>query len=553
MASIDHDLAGLDVAMHARLCQQFFGRVSESNGLSTIYSGASEMLAQLLASGSMATPLKTICVDCPDSSNSTASKVEERAYVPILAATSLIQDLVLVTSYLCSSIKEASQEAMKNHKRDHSGATVHNTSTALAILVSLGPYWNIATLITQLKKGKDEEDKRETLQQILVAMMRSVATLKASCDISDECLHHLLITEANPTLPRDCLLKRLVNRLRNALKSHLRSPLFFATVLAQSLRYDLMTKLYGLSVAKGQHFPVDVLEKIITETDNNSIDVIRCILRHAPRIALRPDLMLQQATPIIYCTSHSIVPHIMRFVDDFISSELKSNLTLGMVQAIAEFVPSALTLADKQGLYPLHHAARKGLSPVVVFLCKRYPFTVPLTDGSGKYPLHHMLLSWQLHRVEDIIALAEACPMVLTNSQQQHAAVFKPLPYARTISESLYEKLLEVLNRFQQSILQMQRQVNKAEEDDDSISCDLCDGDNRVHIGMAAGGMLHSRSNSPYSARSVCSEQEDIAASSLLMLHNSSARYEDDDEKSSSSSNKRQRVSSCIEQVVVGI
>jgi len=39
-ANQDHDLAGLDVAMHARLCQQFFGRVSDSNGLSTIYSGS---------------------------------------------------------------------------------------------------------------------------------------------------------------------------------------------------------------------------------------------------------------------------------------------------------------------------------------------------------------------------------------------------------------------------------------------------------------------------------------------------------------------------------
>lgn len=376
------------------------------------------------------------------------------------SASSLIQDLILVTSYLCNEVFQSMTDVVDCTGRSRS-KPMGGSMTAL--LIALAPYWAITSLIAQLKDKEEDAAHRETVKNTLGHLLRAPLTLKAACEVSSECINLLSVTESmQPQAHPDSLITRLATRMRKALRTHLHHPLFFCVVLSLSLRSDLAAKLSPFFTAASDAKELASMEKMLRASDANSAEIVELVVIAAPKLVLRPDHSSLQATPLIYAAMHrsaiSVATHNSGSLTGLRPVLTSTQLVLHLVQTMTTFVPSALTLADAKGMFPLHYAARRGYSAALDFLASRYgSFTLTLMDQAGKFPLHHALLSHTLHSEDDIVRLAALCPQLLlevsASTLNQHVTgetAFKPLQYAKKVSRNLFERLSQLARQVQE-------------------------------------------------------------------------------------------------------
>lgn len=426
------------------------------------------------------------------------------------SATSIIQDLILLTSYLCStlleqkscskqfatcetsisaasSVESLSCNTTKCGSSSSSSSNNNRGQSITATLIALAPFWAIASLVSQFGCGDDISSNYE-LKSALTSLLRSPLAFNSCMAMSEDCLqrlaqseHNYLSSVASFTLSphhylhhqlhilqqehQDSLLMRLTTRLRKSLRSHLAHPLLFCIVLAVSLRNDLSAKARAAFVAGNSGDKFQVFQRIFSQSDENSLNIAELVVTMAPKLVLQSDITNQQSTPLIYLSAHRAVFSVSSLPEEtekFLSTE---SLVLGLVQILTDYVPSALTLSDTKGMYPLHFAARRGYSSVMLFLASRFgSFSLSLLDNSGKYPLHHALLSHHIHDEDTIVHLASLCPQLLNgenssalydtppaaNSGSRESLAFKPLHYARKISVSLQDRLNLCLSRWRE-------------------------------------------------------------------------------------------------------
>lgn len=412
-----------------------------------------------------------------------ASKSSTETY----SATSLIQDLILVTSYLCSNVLESSRNvdstASVSSEASVASAKSHSRGNSVtATLIALAPFWAIASLITQIKETPSDS---LVLKSALSMLLCTPLTVAAATEMSENCLARLATTEnqflgamaANASgVPQfahqylhqqlhvlqqqfqDCVLLRLTARLRQSLRTHLSHPLLFALVLGMSLRNDLAVKAHMAMATAADKLPF--FEKVLNRSDENSLDLIAAIVTSAPKLVLRPDSSSQHATPLIYAVAHRSV-----IAGDLYDSMLSSqDFVQGIVQILTDYVPSSVTISNHKGMYPLHFAARRGYSSVMLYLASRFgSFSLSLLDNAGKYPLHHALLSSHMHKEDDIVALASLSPQLLDETHstlydapQSGEVAFKLMHYAKKVSPRLFERLTDVLSQWQEEQRSMQ-------------------------------------------------------------------------------------------------
>lgn len=434
---------------------------------------------------------------------------QDTCFLKSFSATSVIQDLILVTSYLCSSIlkqRSSSKHFAPCETSCSSTSSVENRycSTAkcassssssnnkhgqsiTAALIALAPFWAIASLISQFGCS-DDSCLHSELESALTSLFRIPLALNACCTMSEDCLQRIAQTEHNylssvtslPLSPQhhqlhilqqehqNCLLMRLTTRLRKSLRSHLAHPLLFCIVLTLSLRNDLSTKARAaFATGKTKVNLQEVFQRIITQSDENSLGITELVVTMAPKLVLQTDLTSQQSTPLIYLTAHRSVPALRSLPKEAETLLSMEPLVLGLVQILTNYVPSALTLCDSKGMYPLHFAARRGYSSVLLFLANRFgSLSLSLLDDSGKYPLHHALLSHHLHDEDTIVHLARLCPQLLdgqnssflydapTAPNGDHGCgdflAFNPLHFALKISSSLQDRLNLCLSQWRE-------------------------------------------------------------------------------------------------------
>lgn len=549
---------------------------------------ASHMLNNLIEAGSLSRVLPQ--VKFMEANYEVSSKSSTETY----SATSLIQDLILVTSYLCSNVFESSRniDSAASVSSDASAASAKSHSrgnSVTATLIALAPFWAIASLITQIKENPSDS---LVLKSALSMLLCTPLTVAAATEMSENCLARLTATEnqflgamaANaggvPQLAHQylhqqlhvlqqqhqgSLLLRLTARLRQSLRTHLSQPLLFALVLSMSLRNDLAVKAQMAMTTAPDKLPF--FEKVLNRSDENSLDLVTSIVTSAPKLVLRPDSSSQHTTPLIYVVAHrSVISGESH--ESVLSSQ---DFVQGVVQILTDYVPSSVTISNHKGMYPLHFAARRGYSSVMLYLASRFgSFSLSLLDNAGKYPLHHALLSSHMHQEDDIVALASLSPQLLDESHsalydapQSGDIAFKLLHYAKKVSPRLFDRLTDVLCQWQEEQRSMQYPIpsllayaslldgsssasatSSLPASSSSLSSDEEDDE---YDGEEEGESPSKLRRSTSSAASIAASSLHFFAQSLLMLqHASPAQYVSDSNDTSDivASRKRSRTES---------
>jgi ankyrin repeat protein len=371
----------------------------------------------------------------PPTSSSGASSTQ---YQHASSGMTLIKDLILVTSFMCSNSHEFHIQE-KLHARSSSSATGSlssnknefirkNTASPLSVLIAISPYWAIAALLSQ---AKSDQSNSHVLRAALKSILTGKYTSRAHIEIGDEILH--CTNHLPSSLVKSAMVNQLLARLRRCLRTHLKNVLLFAVVLSVSVHTELSATLHHSMIGLNQ----GTIDNLLLLSDDNCIEVVRIVINSAPQLALATDTGSVGATPLAYAASYQCT-------NGLDSAFLEYKLALGLCKILTDVAPSALAICDRLGMLPLHHAARKGHSAVVEYLSRNFYFTVPLRDSSGKTVLHHALINWKHQQESTILQLARMYPKVLKDSTY-HASAFDPLEYAQKhCPESLAKGLYQI-------------------------------------------------------------------------------------------------------------
>jgi hypothetical protein len=373
--------------------------------------------------------------------NSEQNIINTQVQTASTSGINLVKDLILVTSFILSNSRQRNAESEAARK---------NTSSPISSLIALSAYWAIAALFVQVRV---DEFTCAAMRNALVIILTSKITSRSHIEVSDEildCSNHL-----PAEITKCALTNQLLARIRRALRSHLKNILLFAVILSISLHSELSATLHNPALQLSQN----MIDEFLSRSDDNNIDIVNLIVSTHPQLALVPDAGSVGSTPLGYAASYRAGSGIDA---DF----LDHKLTLGLCTVIATVAPSALAIADRLGMIPLHHAARKGHSLVMDYLSEHFHFTIPLKDNSGKTVIHHALLSSKQHDENSIIRLAKLCPRVLkdtnqsvygssANSSYARITTFDPLDYCeKNCSISLYQSLKDIYVQEKQKVME---------------------------------------------------------------------------------------------------
>jgi ankyrin repeat protein len=360
---------------------------------------------------------------------------------PPASAMTLIKDLILLTSFACSN----SQEYFTTSEAQSSSSFRRFTVCPLSVLIGLASFWGVATLISQVKTTvNDEEVEVNPLKESLNILLSSSVMHRAHLGISEEiftCANNLPLSfSKNPTI------SLLLSRLRRSLRTHLKNVLLFSVILSISFHHELSFTLHNAK------FEQSNIDSLLSNSDDNSTEIVNTIVQNLPQLGLISDTGSNGACPLSYAASYCAE-------NELDAEYLQYKLSLGLVKVLSVNAPSALAIGDRLGMLPLHHAARKGHSLVINYICVNFPFTVPLKDSYGKTPLHHALMNSQHLQEEIILKLAAICPKIINEYPSSSTACsasssscsnasptsFNPLEYAKSnCSESLFKELNEI-------------------------------------------------------------------------------------------------------------
>lgn len=232
----------------------------------------------------------------------------------------------------------------------------------------------------------------------------------------------------------------LYARLKKALKVTLRTPLFFVTSMTLALHGDA-----GVLADKGSSGS-DSPEL----RDLHSLTVLHTVIKANPLTALVQEL----------CNCSTVLASAAAFH----CTCCDGSLALSVMMLLAHYCPSALSLGDRNSLYPIHHAARKGHSSVLCYLSQSFAYTIPLRDQSHKTALHHAVLSHAHHSLAAVLELAAAHPQTLL-AQPETPSAFHILSYAaKHCSAELVKGLREIAEAY---LNRMPRYALREEEAED--------------------------------------------------------------------------------------
>eukprot|EP01040_Poterioochromonas_malhamensis_P003335 gene3335-3557_t len=543
---------GIDIALHARVCLKYFqlvvNKTSSSSAsadnvkeaISLIYEDATNMLKTLIASDCLEIWSGNLSNEHPTSSSSTGS-------TQLSSGLTLVKDLILVTSFICSNSHEYHNQVLKQTAPSSSSSVAStssefyrkNTASPFSCLIAVAPYWAVATCISQTKTNQDLLSKlRNACKTILTGKLTSRAHLEISEEI-------LLCTNHLPaSFTKSVLINQLLARIRRALRTYLKNVLLFSVILSISIHSELSITLHQFQMGLNQ----STIDHLLSVSDDNCIDIVRMVVHSAPQLALQTDTGSVGATPLAYASSY-------RCSNGLDSEFLEYKLALGLCKVLTEVAPSALAVSDRLGMLPLHHAARKGHSSVLAFLSTNFFFTVPLRDSSGKSALHHALISWKQHNEDAILRLAKLSPKLLKESNRIGTA-FDLLDYAQKhCPESLFNGLHDI-NAFD-SNLRINITIPKAlsyAEKRTLLSSPSCNGSTRTDAELSESEMSnedHHLDNDSIDSEDLqerCFEgnrkDQDLMqyADTLLMLQAAKTTNLDDKYENPQNGTKRQRI-----------
>lgn len=362
-----------------------------------------------------------------------------------LTVSTMIHDLILLTSFLCTSSLDAAKS-----KPSAKGKESTQTKTAQSSenwILFLAPYWAIVAILSQPNIPSTDESIK-VLQMSLQSVLKSSKHMNSSTEYVDEILTR--IAQASSTSNGNVPLKRVFNRIRRALKSHLRTILLFGVFFSLALHSDLISLSSRFSEL--QHF------QKIDSVDSLSVAIIDLITECIPRLCYIPDSIGTEASPLSYCAAYRDSVKKTSFM-----------VQLELCKVLTKRGSSVVALADRTGMCPLHYAARKGETAVVEYLVQNFPYSASFKDSTGKLPIHHALLNWRNHTPEVISLLAEKVPLVLlpnqyntetksnilkSSSLARSSAPFKPLQYAeKNCSPAIFMNLTSIVEQFTSSTL----------------------------------------------------------------------------------------------------
>eukprot|EP00981_Chlorochromonas_danica_P003819 scaffold725_cov162-Ochromonas_danica.AAC.5 len=422
---------------------------------------------------------------------------------------SLLEDILLITSFACCAAWNNVRHQLVNQKSSRSGSAATSTLSSTIpnhrlgsgdfltrnkeiiypkdVLIALAPFWaatNAFLLLCTHSKGvftklSVEAESHEMKRRLLALQFLLSKELinSASMNMNEDILRHMTYSQ---TLHIEHSFNySLYSRLKKTLKMQLKTPLFLATYFSLTLHTDLLHLKFenliqreskkikpsasqsNLAVSNATNAESTFCEnltenneqEIIVQYDLLSLAILHATMKANPFSALIQDNCSGQTVASIAAAYHdpsmseldnaAIVPDAIHHVD--------TNFALAMMTIFCYYAPSSLALADRNQLYPIHHAARKGESSVLAFLCRNYKYTVSLQDLSNKFPLHHAILSAAHHDPKVIVSLAELYPKALVHEESNSAKYsFNILAYAaKHCPLSLVHALQDVADSFQ--------------------------------------------------------------------------------------------------------
>jgi len=539
---------GIDIALHARVCLKYFqlvvNKTSSSSvenvkeAISVIYEDATNMLKTLIASDCLEIWCGNISNEPAASSSSAGSQVS--------SGLTLVKDLILVTSFICSNSHEYHNQVLKQAVASSSSSVAtssseisrKNTASPLSCLIAVAPYWAVATSISQTKTNQAVLSKlRNACKTILTGKLTSRAHLEISEEILS-CTAHLPVS-----FTKSMIISQLLARIRRALRTHLKNVLLFSVILSISVHSELSTSLHQVQMGLHQ----STIDHLLSASDDNCIDIVRLVVHSAPQLALQTDTGSVGATPLAYASSY-------RCTNSLDSEFLEYKLSLGLCKVLTDVAPSALAVSDRLGMLPVHHAARKGHSSVLAYLSRNFFFSVPLRDSSGKTALHHAVISWKQHSEETILSLAKLAPKVLKEANRIGTA-FDVLDYAqKNCPESLFNGLQDLANDSNLRINIMISKTLSAAEKRSLPTSPCCNGSTRTDAELSESDM----SNEDHHLENDSIDSEDLQercfevnrkdqdllqyADTLLMLQAAKTTSLDDKYEHPQNGAKRQRI-----------
>ncbi len=358
-------------------------------------------------------------------------------------AVDIVKDLLMVSSFICSSAVKTSGAKPRTSMTKSSRSSLMTPATAM---ISLAPFWAITLILSH--EGKlmysdnemlSNERNLGKLMDALALLMSSPLILRSTKEIADEVGWRL--NQMQSTMQKTMYATGFVkvfNRLKKVLKSAMSTPLHFTILFGLSMHSDLNSKFSDKS---------DKFESSVKKWKEDFVELVDTIMKISPSLAMLVDRSNSESTPLAYAAAY-------RGVHQFTEhSSLSSECVgLSLTRAMVMFCPSSLAIADKQGLFPLHLAARRGHSSTMSFLCSNFPYTCPLRDSTGKLALHHALLSHSHHSEDAIVLLASVYPISLMEDCSigpgfEQKRGFNILHYAlKNCQISLYDALNDVLS-----------------------------------------------------------------------------------------------------------
>lgn len=284
---------------------------------------------------------------------------------------------MLATTLACSCAM-----ASPSQLKDKAGKDV----SCRSVLISLAIHWAIASLLMPFKSDSKSELLRHVQHLMSTELIHSASTAIQG--------HICLFLSGSTALTMAANMPSvsvLYGQVRRALTGSMRNPLHFSVALALAAHSEL-------AIVAGS--PED-LAAFTTHASN----VVQVVAKAAPRDGIT-DHEATGSTPVALVCSHRCPARLFPGTAD---------IALALAGVLCHACPSALTIADAQGMYPLHRATRSGESSVVLFIVKNYSYTVPLRDASLRYPLNHAIENAASHCEAVILDLVRVYPLVLTD------------------------------------------------------------------------------------------------------------------------------------------
>lgn len=419
---------------------------------------------------------------------------------------SLLEDILLITSFACCAAWNNVRHQLVSQKSSRSGSGATSTLSSAVpnhrlgsgdfltrnkeiiypkdVLIALAPFWAVTnaflllcthskSVFTKLSVETESQEMKRRLLAVQFLLSKELIN-SASMNMNEDILRHMTYSQ---TLHIEHSFNySLYSRLKKTLKMQLKTPLFLATYFSLTLHTDLLHLKFESFIqreskkVKASSSQSNLAANIATSSEsetlaeNNeqetivqydllSLAILHAIVKANPFSALIQDNCSGQTVASIVAAYHdpsmsesdnaATVPDVIHNVD--------TNFALAMMTIFCYYAPSSLALADRNQLYPIHHAARKGESSILAFLCHNYKYTVSLQDLSNKFPLHHAILSAAHHDPKVIISLAELYPKALLHEESNSAKhSFNILAYAaKHCPLPLVHALQDVADAFQ--------------------------------------------------------------------------------------------------------